>query len=288
MSLFRFLAISFGFYLAGFAHADESVVAKYLANAGVLISHGETKIVFDPLFDEDFGTYELVPEDIQNALFAGTPPFDGLDAIFVSHHHGDHFSPERMVQLMRAHPDLLLFGPRQAIDSMPVDVTDTALTSRLRAVELDLGDDFSMDFGDIEVNAVRIPHAGWPTRHADVENILFRVSLDKTATVLHMGDAHTDPTFFDQQSEYWAQKDLLLALPPYWFFLSDGGMKVLADHIHADETIGVHVPREVPDRPDDYPSELQGREMFTRPGESHTIEIHSDESKPDEVHPSEN
>jgi L-ascorbate metabolism protein UlaG (beta-lactamase superfamily) len=164
MSLFKTLAIALG--IAALAQADDAVVAKYLANAGVLISRGETKIVFDPLFDQDYGTYELVPKDIEKALFAGAPPFDGLDAVFVSHHHGDHFSPERMLQLLIARQGLQLFAPSQVIDSMTVDSTDVA--DRLHAVELDLDGTFAQVVGEIEVSAVRIYHSGWPTWHADI------------------------------------------------------------------------------------------------------------------------
>lgn len=276
MNPFRVFALALGVCFAGLLYADDTVVAKYLANAGVLISHGETKIVFDPLFDEDYGTYELVPADLERALFAGTPPFDGLDAVFVSHHHGDHFSPERMVALLKAHPDLQLFGPSQAIDSMPIDLTDTALRSRLQAVALDLDDKFTMLVGDIEVNAVRIPHSGWPTRHAEIENIAFKVSLDKAATVLHMGDAHTDPSFFDQRAEYWAERPMHVALPPYWYFLSNGGKKILDDHIHADEVFGVHVPSSMPDSPAQYPEDLRGRTLLSVPGEEKRILIGGD------------
>jgi len=276
MNLYRALALAVCVFISAFADAEDAIDMKYLANAGVLISHGETKIVFDPLFDEDFGVYERVPMDIEDALFAGTPPFDGLDAVFVSHHHGDHFSPERMVQLLKAHPDLQLFGPRQAIESMPIDVNDMAMQARLHPVTLDFGGEFTLEFDDIEVNAVRIPHAGWPTRHADIENISFRVSLDELATVLHMGDAHTDPIFFDKQAEYWAERQLHLALPPYWYFLSNDGKTILDNHIHADEVFGVHVPKDVPDSPAQYPEELRGWTLLSVPGEEKRISISGD------------
>jgi len=271
MSLFKVFATALGICIAGLGQADDAIVAKYLANAGVLISRGDTKIVFDPLFDQDYGIYELVPKDIEQALFAGAPPFDGLDAVFVSHHHDDHFSPERMVELLIAHPDLQLFGPPQAIDSMPIDPADAA--GRLHTVELDLEGTFTQVVGEIEVSAVRIPHSGWPTRHADIENIAFTVSLDDAATVLHMGDAHTDPTFFDNRADHWAEQDLHLALPPYWFFMSNGGKKILDDHIHATEVIGVHVPSSMPDSPAQYPEEIQGRILFSVPGEEKRIPI---------------
>jgi len=272
MSLFKALAIVLG--IAGLAQGDDAVVAKYLANAGVLISRGDTKIVFDPLFDQDFGVYELVPKDIERALFAGAPPFDGLDAVFVSHHHGDHFSPERMVELLIAHPDLQLFGPPQAIDSMAIDPADAA--DRLHVVDLDLEGTFTQIVGEIEVSAVRIPHSGWPARHADIENIAFRVSLDDAATVLHMGDAHADPAFFDSRAEHWAEQELQLALPPYWFFLSNGGKKILDEHIHATEVIGVHVPGSMPDNPSRYPEEIRGRTLFSVPGEEKRIPTDGD------------
>ena len=276
MNHFRVLSLAFVLLVAGLSQADDAIDAKYLANAGVLISHGETKIVFDPLFDNDYGFYELVPKDIETALFAGAPPFDGLDAVFVSHHHGDHFSPARMVQLLKAHPNLQLFAPRQAIDDMPVDATDAALRSRLHAVALNAGERFTMVIGDVEVNAVRIPHAGWPERNADIENISFKVSLDAEATVLHMGDAHTDPRIFDSQAEYWAERPMHLAMPPYWYFTSGGGKKILNEHIRAGETIGVHVPANIPDSPSQYPEELRGRTLFSIPGEEKRIPVDLD------------
>ena len=43
---------------AATAHAT----AQYLANAAILVTNGGSKVVFDPLFRNDFGSYERVPE----------------------------------------------------------------------------------------------------------------------------------------------------------------------------------------------------------------------------------
>ncbi len=258
---------------AGVAIAEDEIRAKLLANAGVLITHGETKIVFDPLFDQGFGTYDLVPDNIVQALFDGVPPFDGLDAVFVSHHHGDHFSPARMLHLLRARPELRLFAPAQAIKSMPLESDDAPLRKRLHSVDLELNEQFEKTLGDIVVEAVRIPHSGWPTRHSDVENIAFRVSLDGIATVVHLGDATTDDDYFENHAEYWAEQHSHLALPPYWFFLSEEGERVLDERIDADRNLGVHVPRNMPDEPGNYPPELRGKELLTVPGEERSIDI---------------
>ena len=98
-------------------HAHEST-AHYMANEGLMVEHGDTKILFDPLFRNDYGQYMLLPEDMEEALFAGATPYDGIDAVFVSHHHGDHFSPVDMVRLLRERPGIRLYAPNQAIIAM--------------------------------------------------------------------------------------------------------------------------------------------------------------------------
>ena len=50
------------------AAATTTAKAQYLANASVLVTHGDTKVVFDPLFRNDFGQYALVPAQTERAL----------------------------------------------------------------------------------------------------------------------------------------------------------------------------------------------------------------------------
>ena len=63
---------------------------RYLGNEGVMVSQGDTRVLFDPLFNNSFGQYQLVPDNVRESIFAGAPPFDGVDAGFISHHHDDH------------------------------------------------------------------------------------------------------------------------------------------------------------------------------------------------------
>ena len=71
---------------------EVSAGARFLANEAVLISHGDLKVLFDAFYSSSFGTLLLVPEPTVHALMAGEPPYDGIDALFVSHVHGDHFT----------------------------------------------------------------------------------------------------------------------------------------------------------------------------------------------------
>lgn len=70
-AILTFLILSIG----ASAQAQESE-AHYLANEGLMIVNGDTKIMFDPLYRESYGQYLLLPDEIEKGIFAGTAPYD--------------------------------------------------------------------------------------------------------------------------------------------------------------------------------------------------------------------
>lgn len=255
------------------AQAHDDAVAHYLANEGLMVAHGDTKILFDPLFRESYGQYRLVPDAMRAALFEGSAPWDGIDAVFISHYHDDHFAPDEMLILMRQQPQLLLFAPRQAVAAMRKFDDDESLFERVTAVNLAYRDaPVSYTRPGLLIEAVRIPHSGWPDRRTDVENIAWRVTLDDGPTVLHLGDADTRDAHFANDPEYWRQRYPDMAFPPYWFFLSNSGKDVLTTRIRAGHAVGVHVPVSVPQQENKRDPALQGVDLFTTPGETRMID----------------
>jgi L-ascorbate metabolism protein UlaG (beta-lactamase superfamily) len=253
------------------AHESANLRAHYLANSGVMIAHGETKIVFDPLFRNGFDTYDLVPADMEAALLAGEPPYDGIDAIFISHNHEDHVDPALVLGWLLTNVELELYGPEQAVKVIRqlAGESDDELLHRLHGVALENhGPAVDIKVGPLQIEAIRVPHAGFPERHPTIENIVFRVTLDDSTTVMHFGDATVRDKHFAPQAEHWQERHTHLALPPYWFFDSNSGRQVLEKHIKAGHTIGVHVRTEMPDDPAARPEPFQGFDLFTRPGET--------------------
>jgi L-ascorbate metabolism protein UlaG (beta-lactamase superfamily) len=256
------------------AGTTDTATAQYLANAGVLVTRGTTKVVFDPLFRNDFGTYERVPASLERALFAGESPFDGLDAVFVSHYHEDHFSAADVLRLLEARREVRLYAPAQAVAGMRELAPGRldAVIDRVQAIALQHGDaPVTIERSPLVVDAVRIPHTGWPGRQQHVENLAFRVTLGADTTVVHLGDADPSDAHFARDGAYWARRRTTVAFPPYWFFLSETGREVLAHRIAPVHAIGVHVPADVPGPPADRAPELRGHELFTEPGERRTI-----------------
>ncbi|MEP1230428.1 MAG: MBL fold metallo-hydrolase [Litorimonas sp.] len=254
---FKNIILGLGFVAASIApcfahggpHKDQTAQARYIANEGVLILQGETKIMFDPLPLSGFGTYPEVPEATFQAIMDGTGVYAGIDAVFISHAHTDHFSPENMINYMKAHKKVKLVAPQQALESLQKhELWSKKLLKRIKVIDLEAGDaPQNIRLRNIRATAVHIPHAGWPApARASIQNIVYRVTLDKSATVMHMGDADPNPVHFTPHADHWAAKTTDTAFPPYWFFLSEDGQNILSNDINAVDAIGIHVPIKVP------------------------------------------
>ena len=245
--------------------------ALYLANAGVLVRHNDTKILFDPLFRNNYGQYLLLPADVEKDLMLGAPPFDGVDAVFVSHFHGDHFAPREMLDYLRAQPGISLYAPQQAVAELTffIDANESSLEARIHPVDIDYGEPARVLQTDgLVVEAFHIPHSGWPDRTPEVQNLAFRVTLDNAVTVLHMGDADTRTEHFDVDRELWTARSTDMAFPPFWYFLSDNGQRILGDRLQPAHAVGVHVPVTLDE---DLEKRLSGYDLFRNSGESRRI-----------------
>lgn len=252
------------------AAGQETTTVQYLANEGVMIAHGDTRILFDPIFDYPQDTYQRVPEKMADAIYSGQPPYDGVDAVFVSHFHPDHFLASGIMRLLREQSGIHLYAPAQAVAGMR-DIAgpgDEVVFERITVFDLQSGDaPVFVRKGGLLIEAVHVPHTGWPTARTDVQNIVFRVTLEDTSTVVHLGDADDRFVHFDQHAAFWEERRVDLALPPYWFLLSEEGREIIADRIYARHSIGIHMPAEYADDPSAMPDELLAEDVFTHPGE---------------------
>ena len=150
--------------------------------------------------------------------------------------------------------------------------SDGEVFDRVTGIALDNGDDaLRIDVGDVALTVFRVPHSGWPTRRTDIENLVFKVTLNGSTTVAHFGDADANPAHFRPTAPVWSAPRTGLAMPPYWFFLSDGGREILDDIVRPASAVGAHVPVSVPDDPGERPPEMAGIDLFTEPGETRSI-----------------
>ena len=270
MKLKAITALFLMMYLNGTVLAHEnSTNAQYIANEAVLVTHGETKIMFDPLPLSGFGVYpETSAEDVAK-MMKGEGEYEGVTAVFISHAHRDHFSAIAMISYLTANPEVRLVAPQQALDMMEADANwDASLQARMTILDMEAGDTAeAITIGEITAAAVRIPHAGWPApARASIQNMVYRVTLGDGATVIHMGDADPRRQHFIPHKDHWAEQRTDTAFPPYWFLTSLQGRNILEDDMNVEKSIGIHVPLKIP-------ADLKesGQDYFSVSGETREI-----------------
>ncbi len=243
--------------------------AQYIANEGVMVESGAVKVLFDPIFDNGFGAFQLIDPQTNARLFAGDTPFDGVDAVFVSHAHGDHFAAKDMIAYLNAQPQVKLFAPHQALEKMQEHETwYDDLLPRIFASPLDLNASedhiFELDGVPVAMTRLRVNHIGGE-RHAKIENIVFRVVLGQTSTVMHLGDADVALVGSEAHAGVFDTVRSHIAFAPYWFVGKETDPNTL-EFLNSDQMIGVHVPIKVP-------ADLieSGADYFSVPGETREI-----------------
>lgn len=269
MMMRHFAAALAIFLVPGAALAHDGASARYLGNEGVLVARGDTKILFDAFYAESFGgEYSLVRESDESAMIKGQPPFDGVDAIFISHIHPDHFNSRKTIAYMRANPGVRLYAGIDVVGAIrAADASSDPLMKRVVPVHVVPGappQRFSIE--GLEIEAFPIPHnGGGPT-----PNYAFRVALDGQTRVFHLGDADpADRHYAPYQGEFDA-RPTDVAFPPYWMLLDESGKRVLEQRIRPRKVIGIHAGSEV--RADPGAARRQtGSDLFIEPGEERPI-----------------
>ena len=99
--------------------------------------------------------------------------------------------------------------------------------------------------GNLDIEAIRIPHSGWPER-ASVENVVFRVKIDGKVSVTHQSDADAKTRHYQVYLDHWSKQATDVAFPPYWFKGNPAGYEILHWHMNVKRAIGIHVPKVVP------------------------------------------
>lgn len=228
-----------------FAH-DLSGKAKYLGNEGVLVNSGNLSVLFDPFFHNNYGSYDLVPTSIRKNIFEQNAPYDSVDAVFISHAHQDHFDAKDVLRYLSINKTSKLYAPSQAIKQLLSLEGYQEVSNRIEVIELNEEyEKTNYSLGNISIEAIRIPHAGWP-RPKPVENIVYRISSENSITFMHLGDADSKKRHYQQTSTFWNAKPSNTAFIPFWLGDTKQNLDDIKRLINADKVIGIHVPKPVP------------------------------------------
>ena len=217
------------------APADQPIEIRMIANMGVMISQGETKVLIDALFTDVYdGRFRVPTPEDREAMISGTGEFEGVDAALFTHVHGDHFNADEALALLELNPDAEMVLSQQSLDAV-TEVEAGHASDRL--VGIDPVDVYGRRV--LEAESFVVDPRG--LFHTDgIENISFAISFGET-TFLHLGDTNPDRADFS----VWDDIDIDVVLYPVWFAQSEAGLAVLAGRWADARHIALHIPAHI-------------------------------------------
>jgi L-ascorbate metabolism protein UlaG (beta-lactamase superfamily) len=217
--------------------AQSPLTLTYVANMGVLVSAGDTKVLVDALFNKPNPDYRAPAPETLDKIMKGEAPFDGVDLVLVTHDHPDHFDAGLAVRYLEAVPEAALLAPADAVEAMRGAAPDWArIGPRVTAVGLKVGEKQSLNIKGVAVTACRTLHSG----DRDVPmNLMYLFELGGRG-ILHEGDPNGRCEIF----QAFGHKDvrLDLAILHYWYPLEPNCARFLQEDLKADHIALSHLP----------------------------------------------
>jgi glyoxylase-like metal-dependent hydrolase (beta-lactamase superfamily II) len=93
---------------------QDPLVLNYVANMGVLLSSGDSKVLIDTLFDKTHPSSRTPAPETIESIMKGEQPFKDVDLVLVTHNHPDHFDAALAVRYLEIRPEPILVAPADA------------------------------------------------------------------------------------------------------------------------------------------------------------------------------
>jgi L-ascorbate metabolism protein UlaG (beta-lactamase superfamily) len=213
------------------------LVLTYVANMGVLVGSGETKVLIDALFDKPNPEYRGPAPEALDKLMNGLAPFDGVDLVLVTHNHPDHFDPALAARYLEAVPGPVLLAPGDAVAEIRKAAGDWAkIGSRVVSLDLEVGEQDKRELAGVPVTAFRTLHSG--DRESPM-NLMFLIEIGGRR-VWHEGDSNGKLEVFRAFGLDKIPVDL--SIVHYWFPLEPNCARFLQEVLKTDHIVLTHLP----------------------------------------------
>lgn len=221
---------------SGSLQAD--IVITQLANEGVILGDGTTRIMVDGMVVEPYSVYGGLPPEAAEAFSSASGAFAGIDLALASHRHHDHNQPHFACQFLLASKQTRFASSPQVLGLMRERCREFVTTSP-RVLEIEPQYDAPVELSEDEVKIKAFPLSHGTRKYAKIQNYGHLIELGGM-TVLHIGDAAMDPTDFQRAGMDRQEIDVVLI--PFWFFQPGPGADVIDQYLDAPLKIAVHIP----------------------------------------------
>lgn len=191
----------------------------YLANEGVLISNGTSKVVVDALFRDSLGSYLRHPPDTQERLETGKPPFDKVALALATHYHLDHWDAGAITRF-------LSHNPAAIFASTP---TGTAMLPRGQQPRVRAPFPGTITHAGLTIDVI-------PLQHGQTQNAAF-LATQGNRKWIHLGDADPSPANFEALRKHQPPD---IALVAFWWLTNENGRNFLFETWKPGHIIAIH------------------------------------------------
>ena len=218
--------------------AIADVTITRLANEGVILDDGVSRIMIDGMVVEPYALYGGLPPALEQQFRDASGLFSDIDVALASHQHHDHNQPEFACLFMRRSEETTLYTSTQVLDLMRERCRPFVTSSdRVRIIDPTYGVPALIQKDTVEVKTFLLSHG--TGKYARLQNFGHLVNIGGLL-ILHIGDAAMDPADFATAGLDEVQLDA--ALIPFWFFQPGPGMAVVERFMMAPQMVAVHIP----------------------------------------------
>ena len=214
------------------------VMITQLANEGVILFDGKTRIMIDGMVVEPYSVYGGLDEAAAADFTRASGAFAGIELALSSHRHHDHNQPRFACKFLQASPQTEFVSSPQVMGLMREKCRQLVTTDpRLREITPQYGQPEVLQHGEVKITVFPLSHG--TRKYAKIQNYGHLVEMGGLK-ILHIGDAAMDPTDFRKAG--LDQVKLDVALIPFWYFQPGPGAEVIDQYMDASLKVAVHIP----------------------------------------------
>jgi L-ascorbate metabolism protein UlaG (beta-lactamase superfamily) len=214
------------------------VVITQLANNGVMISDGDTRIMIDGMVVETYSVYGGLSGDAAAQYQQASGAFSDVDLALVSHRHHDHNQPRYACEFMLKSTGTAVVSSPQVLGLMREKCRDFITTDpRVTEINPQYGEPYEFNSGGAKITVFPLSHG--TRKYARIQNYGHLIEIGGV-TVLHIGDAAMTPEDFQRAGLDQVKIDV--AMIPFWFFSPGPGTEVINQFMNAPLKVAVHIP----------------------------------------------
>lgn len=233
------LAAAKGLLMLGLClDAGADVTITQLANEGVMLTSGDTRIMIDGMVVKPYSVYGGLDKEAAALFDEQGGVFSGVDLALVSHRHHDHNQPAAACRFMQASTGTLLETSGQVIGLMREKCRSFIVSSeRVNEINPQYEAPVVLKAGEGTVRIFPLSHG--VRKYAKIQNYGHLVELGGVR-MLHVGDAAMDPA--DYEKAGLADISLDIAFIPFWYFQPGPGSALVERYMDATLKVAVHIP----------------------------------------------